>query len=61
MLWYQVESSPGGVEADCFLCVITRAISVMKFGGRREDGMQDEHTVFRVNFIFILIDNVSIL
>lgn len=61
MYWYQAESSQGGVEADCFLCVITRAISVMKFGGGREDGMHDEHTVFRVNFIFILIDVVSII
>lgn len=53
MFWYQAESSSGGVEADCFLCVITRAISVVRFGGGREDGVRDEHTVFRVNFIFL--------
>lgn len=60
MFWYQAESSPGAAEADCFLCVITRAVCVVRFGGGREDGVQGEHTVFRGNFIF-LIDNVSIL
>lgn len=54
MYWYQAESSQGGVEAVAF-------ISEMMFGGGKEDGVQGEHTVFRMNFIFILIDNVSIL